>query len=93
MVAPVAVPLPRERARDGALRAPVHEFSTSAMTDQEAAIDAELTRTFLSFRMLKEALQSTSIQADEEVRLVLLPCFLVLLLLAMVSDEGIRAWY
>jgi hypothetical protein len=37
------------------------------MGDQEAK-SAELTRSFLSFRMLKEVLQSTNIKDDEEVR-------------------------
>ncbi|CAI5715995.1 unnamed protein product [Peronospora farinosa] len=44
------------------------------MEDQEAKIDAELTRTFLSFRMLKEVLQSTNIKDDEETVMVTRMC-------------------
>ncbi|KAJ8552648.1 hypothetical protein ON010_g9896 [Phytophthora cinnamomi] len=39
----------------------------AAMGEHQEASSAELTRSFLSFRMLKEALQSTNIKDDEEV--------------------------
>ncbi|RLN65582.1 hypothetical protein BBJ29_008290, partial [Phytophthora kernoviae] len=43
------------------------------MADQESK-SSELTRSFLSFRMLKEVLQSSNIQDDEEAVMVTRMC-------------------
>ncbi|KAG6616938.1 uncharacterized protein IUM83_04840 [Phytophthora cinnamomi] len=44
------------------------------MGEHQEASSAELTRSFLSFRMLKEALQSTNIKDDEEAVMVTRMC-------------------
>lgn len=58
---------PKARRRNLHPRCNLPPDQRAAMGDQEVK-SAELTRSFLSFRMLKEVLQSSNIRDDEEVR-------------------------